>query len=221
MPRSRRRTRLRLRAACSRRCASATSINAPATSERFKEGPNYRRVVPAQPTGVAARQSRSHRSVLVRLRPLLPARSRDRVVAQEGQAAVRRVHARAGDVERHAADARAAVLRDRSARQARRAAHGDLSRDSRQQQSAEHDRQDEGVLQAARRRIPRNSRRPSPRSAWSRKCSAPTSSTAATGSTRCRRSIVNGKYVTDEGKAGGERELFDLIDELAAHEHGG
>ena len=33
--------------------------------------------------------------------------------------------------------------------------------------------------------------------------------------------IVNGKYVTDEGKAGGERELFDLIDELAAHEHGG
>ena len=33
--------------------------------------------------------------------------------------------------------------------------------------------------------------------------------------------IVNGKYVTDEGKAGGERELFDLVDELAAHEHGG
>jgi thiol:disulfide interchange protein DsbA len=33
--------------------------------------------------------------------------------------------------------------------------------------------------------------------------------------------IVNGKYITDQGKAGGERELFDLIDELAAHEHGG
>jgi protein dithiol oxidoreductase (disulfide-forming) len=33
--------------------------------------------------------------------------------------------------------------------------------------------------------------------------------------------IVNGKYVTDPGMAGGERELFDVIDELAAHEHGG
>jgi protein dithiol oxidoreductase (disulfide-forming) len=33
--------------------------------------------------------------------------------------------------------------------------------------------------------------------------------------------IVNGKYITDQGKAGGERELFDLVDELAAHEHGG
>lgn len=33
--------------------------------------------------------------------------------------------------------------------------------------------------------------------------------------------VVNGKYVTDRQMAGGERELFDLIDELAAHEHGG
>jgi thiol:disulfide interchange protein DsbA len=33
--------------------------------------------------------------------------------------------------------------------------------------------------------------------------------------------IVNGKYITDQGKAGGEPELFDLVDELAAHEHGG
>ncbi|HEY7639414.1 MAG TPA: DsbA family protein [Steroidobacteraceae bacterium] len=33
--------------------------------------------------------------------------------------------------------------------------------------------------------------------------------------------IVNGKYVTDRQMAGGDRELFDLIDELAAHEHGG
>jgi protein dithiol oxidoreductase (disulfide-forming) len=33
--------------------------------------------------------------------------------------------------------------------------------------------------------------------------------------------IVNGKYVTDAGMAGGERALFDVIDELAAHEHGG
>jgi thiol:disulfide interchange protein DsbA len=32
---------------------------------------------------------------------------------------------------------------------------------------------------------------------------------------------VNGKYLTDEGKAGGEPELFQLIQELAAHEHGG
>jgi len=32
---------------------------------------------------------------------------------------------------------------------------------------------------------------------------------------------VNGKYITDEGKAGGEPQLFQLIDELAAHEHGG
>jgi thiol:disulfide interchange protein DsbA len=32
---------------------------------------------------------------------------------------------------------------------------------------------------------------------------------------------VNGKYLTDEGKAGGESELFQLIQELAAHEHGG
>jgi protein dithiol oxidoreductase (disulfide-forming) len=33
--------------------------------------------------------------------------------------------------------------------------------------------------------------------------------------------VVNGKYVTDPLMAGGERELFDVIDELAAHEHGG
>jgi thiol:disulfide interchange protein DsbA len=33
--------------------------------------------------------------------------------------------------------------------------------------------------------------------------------------------VVNGKYLTDQLMAGGERELFDVIDELAAHEHGG
>ena len=33
--------------------------------------------------------------------------------------------------------------------------------------------------------------------------------------------IVNGKYSTDIGKAGGEEKLFPLIEELAAHEHGG
>lgn len=33
--------------------------------------------------------------------------------------------------------------------------------------------------------------------------------------------IVNGKYKTDVDDAGGERQLFTLIDELAAHEHGG
>jgi thiol:disulfide interchange protein DsbA len=33
--------------------------------------------------------------------------------------------------------------------------------------------------------------------------------------------VVNGKYVTDRQMAGGDRELFDLIDELAVHEHGG
>jgi thiol:disulfide interchange protein DsbA len=33
--------------------------------------------------------------------------------------------------------------------------------------------------------------------------------------------IVNGKYSTDVAKAGGESQLFGLIDELAAHEHGG
>ena len=33
--------------------------------------------------------------------------------------------------------------------------------------------------------------------------------------------VVNGKYITDQSMAGGERELFDLIGELAAHEHGG
>lgn len=32
---------------------------------------------------------------------------------------------------------------------------------------------------------------------------------------------VNGKYLTDEGMAGGEPELFQIIQELAAHEHGG
>jgi len=32
---------------------------------------------------------------------------------------------------------------------------------------------------------------------------------------------VNGKYLTDQGKAGGEPELFQLVQELAAHEHGG
>lgn len=33
--------------------------------------------------------------------------------------------------------------------------------------------------------------------------------------------IVNGKYSTDISTAGGESQLFTLIDELAAHEHGG
>lgn len=33
--------------------------------------------------------------------------------------------------------------------------------------------------------------------------------------------IVNGKYKTDIGQAGGESKLFTLIDELAAHESGG
>lgn len=33
--------------------------------------------------------------------------------------------------------------------------------------------------------------------------------------------IVNGKYSTDVSTAGGETQLFSLIDELAAHEHGG
>jgi thiol:disulfide interchange protein DsbA len=33
--------------------------------------------------------------------------------------------------------------------------------------------------------------------------------------------VVNGKYSTDVGTAGGESQLFGLIDELAAHEHGG
>jgi thiol:disulfide interchange protein DsbA len=33
--------------------------------------------------------------------------------------------------------------------------------------------------------------------------------------------VVNGKYSTDVSTAGGEAQLFGLIDELAAHEHGG
>ncbi|HEY5761347.1 MAG TPA: thiol:disulfide interchange protein DsbA/DsbL [Steroidobacter sp.] len=33
--------------------------------------------------------------------------------------------------------------------------------------------------------------------------------------------VVNGKYSTDVGKAGGEPQLFSVIEELAAHEHGG
>ena len=33
--------------------------------------------------------------------------------------------------------------------------------------------------------------------------------------------IVNGKYVTEVSMAGGEPQLFQVIDELAAHEHGG
>ena len=33
--------------------------------------------------------------------------------------------------------------------------------------------------------------------------------------------IVNGKYSADVGSAGGESQLFGLIEELAAHEHGG
>lgn len=33
--------------------------------------------------------------------------------------------------------------------------------------------------------------------------------------------IVNGKYKTDIGSAGGEAQLFTLINELATHEHGG
>jgi hypothetical protein len=33
--------------------------------------------------------------------------------------------------------------------------------------------------------------------------------------------IVNGKYKTDVSDAGGESQLFALINELAASEHGG
>lgn len=33
--------------------------------------------------------------------------------------------------------------------------------------------------------------------------------------------VVNGKYTTDVSSAGGEPQLFGVIDELAAHEHGG
>jgi thiol:disulfide interchange protein DsbA len=33
--------------------------------------------------------------------------------------------------------------------------------------------------------------------------------------------VVNGKYTTDAGTAGGEQQLFAVLDELAAHEHGG
>jgi protein dithiol oxidoreductase (disulfide-forming) len=33
--------------------------------------------------------------------------------------------------------------------------------------------------------------------------------------------VVNGKYTTDVSTAGGEPQLFTLLDELAAHEHGG
>ena len=33
--------------------------------------------------------------------------------------------------------------------------------------------------------------------------------------------VVNGKYKTDVSDAGGEEQLFALIDELATHEHGG
>ncbi|HKU16603.1 MAG TPA: thiol:disulfide interchange protein DsbA/DsbL [Steroidobacteraceae bacterium] len=33
--------------------------------------------------------------------------------------------------------------------------------------------------------------------------------------------VVNGKYVTDVGQAGSEQQLFALLQELAAHEHGG
>jgi protein dithiol oxidoreductase (disulfide-forming) len=32
--------------------------------------------------------------------------------------------------------------------------------------------------------------------------------------------VVNGKYTTDVSSAGGQKELFDVIDDLAAHEHG-
>jgi thiol:disulfide interchange protein DsbA len=33
--------------------------------------------------------------------------------------------------------------------------------------------------------------------------------------------VINGKYLTDQTMAGGESQLFQLIEELAAHEHGG
>lgn len=33
--------------------------------------------------------------------------------------------------------------------------------------------------------------------------------------------VINGKYTTDVGLAGGEPQLFQVIEELAAHEHGG
>lgn len=33
--------------------------------------------------------------------------------------------------------------------------------------------------------------------------------------------VVNGKYTSDVSQAGGEQQIFALIDELAAHEHGG
>ena len=117
------------------------------------------------------------------------ARSRDRELAQQGQAGVRRVRARAGDVERHAQDARARVLHGRAARQAAAAAHRDLSRDQRQQQSVS-TRRRRSRRSSRRTASPRRiSRRRSHRSrVESRSCSAPKTSTSATRSPARRRS---------------------------------
>ena len=69
--------------ACSLRCVSAAARR---RSADFREVQGRHRTTrsscPAQPTSRRARQSRSRRSVLVRLRPLLRARSGDRVVAR-------------------------------------------------------------------------------------------------------------------------------------------
>ena len=99
-----------------------------------------------------ARQGRSRRSVLVRLRPLLPARSRDRVVAQQGQAAVRRVRARAGDVERHAAHARARCSTPPKRSASSTTLHTTIFREIHVDNDPLNTRrQDHGVLQEARR----------------------------------------------------------------------
>ena len=169
-----------------------------------------------------ARQGRSRRSVLVRLRSLLRARSGDRVVAQQGQAS----RTSSSCAFRRCGTTRCACTRACSTPpkllgKLDAAALADLSRDPRRRQSAEHRRQDHCVLQASTASARRNSRRRSHRSRWNRSCSARTSSIAATASSPCRRWSSTASTRTDVGMAGGEPQLFQLIDELAAHEHGG
>ena len=119
-----------------------------------------------------AGQGRCDRGLLVRVRPLLPARAEGRGMEPEGPCALRAAHPPAGDVEPGRQAACPRVLHDRAARQAAAPRRG-LPRDQREGQPAGHAREDRGVLRRPWREQGQSSRRRSRPSRSSRKSCTP------------------------------------------------
>ena len=169
---------------------------------------------------LAARQGRGRRDLLVRLPALLRARSGRQELGRRaspstsasygcrssGATSRRRTRARSTPRTRSARSAR--CTRRCSARSTTTTTCS-IARTSCARSSAR--------SASTRRRSARRTSRPGCR----RRFSAPTSSAGATASRSVPTIVVNGKYVTDAGMAGGTEQLFALIGELAASEHSG